>query len=702
VAELLPVLARLDRQLDAAMRRAAAHDPQRGPEIEVAVEGSWLFQQTATAARFGINGHPVDDDAAVHLPATARLIWLRDRYDLTIFDLDVLLLALAPELDRRYEQTYAYLQNHVSRGWPTVDLALQLFSADAAQRLQDRRRFDPTAPLLAHGLLHLGAEPEPAGASLLTHTLRLDEQIVRFLLHQDGPDARLTPFCHLLAPVMAEPALLHPQQASLTALALAATQAAQPLWLYFQGADRERQRATANALAADLGARVLLVDLPQALARKVDLAALLPHLWRYAALYQVVLLFEGMDELAAGDAGVYRLLLTTEAPGGSVTILCGTEPWRSEPHMAATVFSLPFPKLDFTERQAHWQHALAQLGVAVPPTTLATLGDRFQLTTGQIRAAAQLAQRQAQWQGAARAEGTFALTQSDLFQAARAQTGHHLATLARSITPRYAWADLVLPADVLAQLHEIAQRVAYRQQVLDGWGFERKLASGTGIAALFAGPSGAGKTMAAEVIAHEVGLDLYQIDLASVVSKYIGETEKNLSRIFAAAEDANAILFFDEADALFGKRSEVSDAHDRYANIEISYLLQKMEEYAGITILATNLRQNLDEAFLRRLAFAVHFPFPDAESRRRIWAGVWPPQTPLAADVDCARLAERCKLSGGNIKNVALAAAFLAAADTGPVTMHHLRQAIRREYQKLGKVLDEREWMVDDGKLARG
>jgi SpoVK/Ycf46/Vps4 family AAA+-type ATPase len=209
---------------------------------------------------------------------------------------------------------------------------------------------------------------------------------------------------------------------------------------------------------------------------------------------------------------------------------------------------------------------------------------------------------------------------------------------------------------------------------------------------------GGAERHAAEVIASAVGLDLYKIDLAGVVSKYIGETEKNLDRIFTAAENANAILLFDEADALFGKRSEVRDSHDRYANVEISYLLQKMEEYEGIAILATNLRQNLDEAFVRRLAFTVHFPFPDEESRRRIWQGIWPAALPLAGPsagsgqaVDLDVLARQFKLSGGNIRNIALAAAFLAAEDGQVVSRAHLRQATRREYQKLGKTLTEDE-----------
>ena len=232
---------------------------------------------------------------------------------------------------------------------------------------------------------------------------------------------------------------------------------------------------------------------------------------------------------------------------------------------------------------------------------------------------------------------------ADLFAAARSRSGHALAALARRIEPAATWGDLVLPDDSLAQLDEIVGRVALRRRVLGDWGFGRKLSAGKGINALFAGASGTGKTMAAEVLAGRLGLDLYAIDLAGVVSKYIGETEKNLDRVFTAATDSNAVLFFDEADALFGKRSEVRDAHDRYANVEISYLLQKMEEYEGVAVLATNMRQHLDEAFLRRLAFCVPFPFPDEASRRRIWEGIWPASTPLAGDVDLTGLARRFK-----------------------------------------------------------
>ena len=273
---------------------------------------------------------------------------------------------------------------------------------------------------------------------------------------------------------------------------------------------------------------------------------------------------------------------------------------------------------------------------------------------------------------------------TELSTVARSQSGHELSTVAQKIQPRYHWADIILPADPLMQLEELCNQVKYRQIVYQTWGFDRKLALGKGVVALFSGPSGTGKTMAAEVIAHELQLDLYKIDLSQVVSKYIGETEKKLDRIFTAAHVANAILFFDEADALFGKRSEVKDAHDRYANIEVGYLLQKMEEYEGVAILTTNLRQNMDEAFVRRIQMIIEFPFPDTQFRQRIWQATFPKEAPLE-NVDFAQLAQEIKLPGGNIKNMALAAAFFAACDRENIQMKHLIKAAEREHEKLGR-----------------
>ncbi|MBE0480410.1 MAG: ATP-binding protein, partial [Dehalococcoidia bacterium] len=267
-----------------------------------------------------------------------------------------------------------------------------------------------------------------------------------------------------------------------------------------------------------------------------------------------------------------------------------------------------------------------------------------------------------------------------------------LGALARKIQPRFTWTDIVLPKDQMAQLREVANYVKYRHVVYGEWNFAGKASLGRGLNILFAGPSGTGKTMAAEIIASELGLDLYKIDLSTVVSKYIGETEKNLDRIFTEAQTSNAILFFDEADAIFGKRSEVRDSHDRYANIEIAYLLQKTEEYEGIVILATNLRKNLDEAFARRMHFSIEFPLPEEADRHRIWQRVFPREAPLSEDTDLKFMARQFKITGGNIKNIAIAAAFLAAENGGRIGNDHIIRAAKREYQKIGRLCTEADF----------
>ncbi|MEA1991063.1 MAG: ATP-binding protein, partial [Thermodesulfobacteriota bacterium] len=314
---------------------------------------------------------------------------------------------------------------------------------------------------------------------------------------------------------------------------------------------------------------------------------------------------------------------------------------------------------------------------------MSALANKFRFSGGQILDAAVTARNLVRWRDPENGH----VTLDDLYSACRLQSNRKLATLAQKITPHYKWNDIILPSDRLEQLKEICNYVKYRSLVYDEWGFDLKLSMSKGLNALFAGPSGTGKTMAADIMAGKLGLDLYKIDLSTVVSKYIGETEKNLARIFAEAETSNSILFFDEADALFGRRSEVRDSHDRYANIEISYLLQKMEEYQGVVILATNLRKNMDDAFVRRMHFTIEFPFPTENDRRRIWARIWPDDTPRSPDLDLDFMASRFEVAGGNIRNIALAAAFLAADDGGAVNMVHLSRAIQREFQKMGKVV---------------
>jgi len=343
---------------------------------------------------------------------------------------------------------------------------------------------------------------------------------------------------------------------------------------------------------------------------------------------------------------------------------------------------LKFAIPSFPERRDTWIGMVNAYGLQMNGNQIDELANKFRFSQGQIVRAVHTAADIATSRGKT-------MDISDLYSGAQAHASLKLGQLAKKIEPRYEWQDLILPPEQLKQLHEITDRARFSYVVQEQWGFGEKVAPVAGVSALFAGESGTGKTLAAEVIAKNLGLVLYKIDLSAVVSKYIGETEKNLSIIFTEAQASNAILFFDEADALFGKRSEVKDARDRYANIEIAYLLQQIESYDGVSIMATNLRQNLDEAFTRRLDFLVDFPFPESEYRLLIWQAHFPKNAPLAEDVDLNLVAEQYRLAGGNIRNAAVASAYLAAADSSPITLPHIRGAVRREHQKMGRLLEE-------------
>jgi SpoVK/Ycf46/Vps4 family AAA+-type ATPase len=316
------------------------------------------------------------------------------------------------------------------------------------------------------------------------------------------------------------------------------------------------------------------------------------------------------------------------------------------------------------------------------PSTIPT---HFVLGPGQVARAVRAAT-------AAALVGTGAMTAEDLRRGARAQNAAGLERLARRVEPAVGWTDIVLPESARAGLHDLASRARNRDQVLIEWRMRKGGGRGRGVTALFAGDSGTGKTMSAEVIAGELGLDLYTVNLATVVDKYVGETEKNLERIFAEAGGVNAVLLFDEADAIFGKRSEVRDAHDRYANIESAYLLQRMETFDGLAVLATNLRSNIDEAFTRRLDMIIDFPAPDEHSRLAIWQQCLKPPVPCAADLDLEFCARAFTLSGGNIRSAATTAGYLAAGHAGPIGMPELISAIQQEYRKLGRLVLEREF----------
>ncbi|MFI0607097.1 MAG: ATP-binding protein [Anaerolineae bacterium] len=625
------------------------------------------------------------------------LKWLARLFGLTRFDLDVLVIALAGELDTRYERLYAYLQDDVTRRRPTVALALSLLCPSAAESWQRRAHFAADAPLVRHGLLGLVPDPQQTQPPLLAQYLKIDERIIDVVLGHDVLDRRLNHVISWAAPDAPELSAMLPTETVAHMEALLAWYRgrleqgiATGLLLYLQGPANAGKRATAAALAAVLDTGLLVVDCAALLRADDDPEQLVTVASRESLLHQVPLYWDGFQHLAGDEPRAIALRAALQSQLQAVnglTVLGGTTPWEPTAALQEKVFiRLEVPLPPFTRRRALWEQALTSQ--ATDAVDIPALANSFRLGPPQIDDAVATARSRALWRDPA--DGR--LTMADLVTACRAQSHHKMGSLARQILPIYGWEDIVLPADQLSQLHELSDSVRFQPTVYVDWGFERKMARGKGTSALFTGPSGTGKTMSAEIVANALGLDLYKIELSGVVSKYIGETEKNLERIFEEAQRSNAILFFDEADALFGKRSETNDAHDRYANIEVSYLLQRMEEYEGITVLATNFRSNLDEAFVRRLRFQVDFPFPEEGDRLRIWQKVWPLEMPRDADLDLPFIARQFPLAGGNIKNIALAAAFRAAADGQSVGMAQVIRAIRREYQKMGKPCSEAEF----------
>jgi AAA+ superfamily predicted ATPase len=624
--------------------------------------------------------------------ANSPLTWLQANFNLSDFDINIIAIALAPELDRRYERLYAYLQDDVRCKRPTVDLALNLLCSSAIEKLTKRVHFSADAPLIRHGLLHLYPESNQTNPPLLAHNIKLDSQVIQVLLGEPGLDSRLIDFCQLSSPKLnlddlpLKPEIKH----SLILIITANWQVGKPLNLYFPGEDTSGKRHTAEAIAQSLQVPLLIAGLGRIVDNKAEFEPTIKLLFREAWFKNALLYIEDLDVLQTKENAIlYDSFIQHLKAYPIVTILAGVKAGVNTP-----VITIPFVMPNFAQRRFYWQNYLQAADITLDDIELDSLSDRFRLTSGQIANAVTTATNQLAWKTAG-SDFTEKITLTDLFTACRSLSGNDLASLARHIQPKYTWEDIVLPDNQKNLLREICNQVKHQHLVWEKWGFAAKLSHGKGLNVMFSGTPGTGKTMAAEIIAQELQLDLYKIDLSQVVSKYIGETEKNLNQIFTAATNANAILLFDEADALFGKRSEVKDAHDRYANLEISYLLQKMEEYEGITILTTNLRMNMDDAFVRRLRFIIDFPFPNEKQRYQIWQKIFPESLPCSPDLDLNFLARNFELTGANIRNIALSAAFLAADENNEIQMSHLILAVRREYQKMGKILKDKEFATN-------
>jgi AAA+ superfamily predicted ATPase len=599
--------------------------------------------------------------AAAQMRSRPAVDALSAAFALSTFERDVLLLCAGMELDSRVAVACGAAQADAQRSYPTFGLALS--------KLPDAHwnALLPTAPLRRWHLVELAAGGSPS-APLTTRPLKIDERVLHHLTGLSDLDERLAATAFPV-PRSADAVPSHKRLAERVAAAWSGTAGATPV-VGLYGPDLASAKAIA-ADAADLcGMQVYALHAHFLPSTAADLD-LVGRLWaREMRLGSVVLLVECDTR---PDAHQDTLRHWLDRLDGPVVVVGRERQAAGQRPMAGFEVGLPTP----AEQRDVWHAALQDL-CHVSADDVEVLTSQFSLSPFDVRSAIEEARHDAGTPAAAA-----------LWRACRHVSRGRLDELAQRIESSAGFDDLVLPESQKQVLADIAMHVRNRSTVHGSWGFAEHGSRGLGISALFAGPSGTGKTLSAEVLANILDLDLFRIDLSSVVSKYIGETEKNLRRIFDAADGGGVILLFDEADALFGKRSEVKDSHDRYANIEVSYLLQRMESYRGLAILTTNLRSAVDAAFLRRIRFVVQFPFPDAVQRAEIWRRVFPKQTPtLGLDVD--RLAQ-LSVAGGSIRNVALNAAFLAADTNQPVGMSHLLRAARSECAKLEKSLTEAE-----------
>jgi hypothetical protein len=623
----------------------------------MSAELAWLRQCLDADGAVSDDGRAAIAAAVDRLPSPSAIDTLAELFDLSMFERRLLLLCAGVEMDGQLAASCARLHGDDGRRYVTFSLALAALPGAHWSALT------PVGPLRRWRLIDV--EPGPR---LVDGALRIDERILHFLAGINLLDPRLRPLLTMRdAPALMAPA--HTGLAGQLSGAWSAGGGVLPV-IHLSGDDGPGQEDVGAAAAAGMGLRLLVLkqdDLPPSSA---DLAALLTLCEREARLLPAALL------VRCADAPPTPTLIAMAERATMPLLVSAREPLR----LRRAVSSHDVNKPAAVEQKSLWLDALGEPGLRLNGS-LDAIAAQFRLSASSIAAIA-----------ASVTTDNIASGSIDrrLWQACRVGGRRRLDDLAERIAPAASWDDLVLPDAPLATLRQIAAHVRQRARVHDEWGFaEHGLRSGIGVSALFCGESGTGKSLAAEVLAHELGLDLYRIDLSCVVSKYIGETEKNLRRVFDAAEDSGSILLFDEADALFGKRSEVKDSHDRYANIEISYLLQRMEAYRGLAVLTTNMKRSLDRAFQRRLRFIITFPFPDSDHREEIWRRVFPPATPLR-DIDYRTLA-RLNLPGGHIRNIALSAAFLAADSGAPVGMEQLLAAAHAESAKLERPLSEAE-----------
>jgi SpoVK/Ycf46/Vps4 family AAA+-type ATPase len=664
---------------------------------------------------------------------------------LSKFETTILLICLAPEIDSKYEKIYAYLHNDVTKKRPTTELILNLLCCSIKEKIENRKYFGMSSNLFRYGILSIDMSPTQMGLlHYLTSPIKLDDHVTNFLLSSDDFNSRAQGFATVLKPSdtseglaelisdnsnrsgrmldmyeLLETRVLSIITGELTHGNQSVSNKRAPVF-YFKGQSGIGKKRVAIRISKMLSKPIVVANVDKA-EQHGNPREFIRLAFQEALLNSAIIYLDGFDKLASHkdyrkdeesksghsdgtDLQESAIIGCLERFDNVIAIVAEIRPSTLGSKISNfNPYLIEFPVPSYETRRRFWELFSKQYWLA-DDIKIEELAERFRFTPGQIKNALAGAHRNSSHREMENMQkispvisaenantldngvgSIVTISSADLYKSCREQSNDRLTTLAHKIEPKFGFDDIVLPPDQKAQLREIISYVKHRNAVYDKWGFERKLSLGKGLNILFAGESGTGKTMAAEIIANELNLDIYKIDLSSIVSKYIGETEKNIDKIFRESETSNSIIFFDEADAIFGKRSEVRDAHDRYANIEINYLLQKLEEHKDIVILASNLAKEIDKAFVRRVQFWIEFPVPSEDDRFKIWKNIFPKEIPLSSDIDFRLLAKQFQVSGGIIKNAAVASAFKAKEmDSECIAIKHIVLAIKREFEKIG------------------
>ena len=622
--------------------------------------------------------HTLEQDTFLTLPYFSSV------FGLSYFEERCIIVAMASELDRKYEKLYAFLQDDINSKKPTIELCLKMFCKDEKERLECRKYFEKDGKLYKYFLEK--PDSQESRKAFLSIGLKLDKTVLSLILESwDNGDSEVEYMEVFSGTEDLKPILVNENiHSKLCSFKDSDFDYSKKTLFYLWGRAGSGKKFHVKHYCKYVNKTLIFIDLKQIYDKDRFEEFVTKALVRGRFL-QSVICFLNIDVLNEKEEENYNkinFIMREISRYSEEVFMISNKQWKGKNAFKYNLYleiEVVLP-LD-SERKKLWE-TFGETCDFDEDVDLGSISNKFRFSPGQIENALESAKLQANWNS-----GTKKIYSKDIVKGSYSQVSHNLEKKTTLIHPKYDWEDLILPFEAKSQVRNAVNQIKYRHIVFGEWGFEKKLSYGKGLSMLFAGPPGTGKTMAAQIVANQLDLEIYKIDLSQVISKYIGETEKNLNEIFTEAKSSSAILFFDETDALFGKRSEVKDSHDKYANLETSYLLQKMEEYDGITVLATNYLQNIDEAFIRRISYIIKFPFPDPDFREMLWRTMFPKETPLNPDIDFKYLANKFKIAGGNIKNVIVSASFLAAERNEPVGMTHIVNAAKHELEKNGKVL---------------